>query len=566
MTTRNEPAPAQLSPDVAQVARGSVTNLVAMALGAVLGFGLTVLVSRWLQPTDAGGFFELIALFTIVSSTLYLGADTGLTRWISRARAIGGLDDARRVVMIALIPVLIAALVAAAAVWIAAPAIARTFLSSMGQVTAVTDVRIVAPLVPLGALSACILAATRGFGRMWPYLAVEGLGKPAMRVGLVLVALVAGWGIRGALVAWSAPVAIGAVAAWFILGRLMRAEPPDRHLSPVSSSGPVGTSSASGTREPGPVAPGRAAERGRHRRPRPGAAPPRPRLAGEFWRFAAPRGFAGTFQIVVVWLDILLVGAILSRYDAGVYAAVSKLALVGAYTLEATRLSIGPQLSQALARKEHDRAAELHQSATGWLVLASWPVYILIAIFPAVVLGIFGHRYTPGAAALAILALAMLVNLGTGNVTVVLLMGGKSSLSAYNALAALVVNIGLNLLLLPRLGLVGAALAWAAAIVVENLAAVVEVWWTLGIKPVGSGYWLVATASAACFGLAGLGARIVLHQTLPALAAATAMGLVAYCAVLYATRGRLQLAGLFAALLRPIRPGLQPGQPSRKAA
>jgi len=255
----------------------------------------------------------------------------------------------------------------------------------------------------------------------------------------------------------------------------------------------------------------------------------------------------------VVWLDVLLVGALLSRYDAGVYAAVSKLALVGAYTLEATRLSIGPQLSKALARHEFDHAAELHQSATGWLVIASWPVYVVIAIFPAVVLGVFGHRYTAGAASLAVLAVAMLVNLGTGNVTVVLLMGGKSSLSAWNALAALLVNIGLNLLLLPRIGIVGAAIAWAASIVVENVAAVVEVWWTLRIKPFGPGYWLVAGASTACFGVTGLVARAVLHQTLPALAGATAAGLVAYAAVLYASRARLQLDGLSAALLRPIR-------------
>jgi O-antigen/teichoic acid export membrane protein len=558
--------PAELSPDIAQVARGSMTNLVAMALGAVLSFAVTVLVSRWLQPTDAGGFFELIALFTIVSSTLYLGADTGLTRWISRARAIGGLADARRVVTIALLPVLIAGLAAAAAVWIAAPAISRTFLNSMAQANAITDVRIVAPLVPLGALSACILAATRGFGRMWPYLAVEGLGKPAMRVGLVLIALAVGWGIRGALVAWSAPVAVGAVASWLILGRLMRSETPDRSPSPASLSPPRPTSSAPVIGDPDTGNSGRPGEHGRHRLPKRAAAAGRPRLAGEFWRFAAPRGFAGTFQIVVVWLDVLLVGAMLSRYDAGVYAAVSKLALVGAYTLEATRLSIGPQLSKALARQEHDRAEELHQSATGWLVLASWPVYIVIAIFPAVVLGIFGHRYTAGAAALAVLALAMLVNLGTGNVSVVLLMGGKSSLSAYNALAALVVNIGLNLLLLPRIGLVGAAVAWAAAIVVENLAAVVEVWWTLGIKPFGSGYWLVAAASAVCFGVSGLAARGLLHQTLPALVVALAAGLMAYSAVLYLIKSRLQLAGLTAALLRPIRPGQSPGQPRRKAA
>ena len=507
VTLGNRRTPSGLSPEVTSVARGSVINLTAMVLGAVLSFALTVLVSRWLQPRAAGGFFELISLFTILSYTLYLGADTGLLRWIARARAVGGLADTRRIVRIAIVPVFIVGSAAAVAVWIAAPEIARTFLHGMAPAAAVTDIRFIAPLVPLGALSAVILSGARGFGRTWPYLAITGLGQPALRIALVLAALVMGWGLRGALVGWGLPVALGLAGGWYVLARLIKAEVPPDH------------GAARGTR-----------------------------LGGEFWRFAAPRGLAGAFQIVVIWLDILLVGAVLSSYSAGVYAAVSKLALVGTFALEATRLAIGPQLSPLMARREYNRAAHLHQSATRWLVIASWPLYVMLAIFPVVVLGIFGHRYTVGAAALVVISLAMLVNLGTGNVTVVLLMGGKSSLSAYNALAALAVNVGLNLILLPRVGIVGAAIAWAASIVVENVAAAIEVWLMFRIGPFGQGYRLVAAASVACFAIPGLAARALLGQTLPALAAATIVGLAVFAGALYAARERLQLADLMGSL------------------
>ena len=50
---------------------------------------------------------------------------------------------------------------------------------------------------PLGALSSCIVDGARGFGRMWPYLAIEGLGKPLVRVVLVLAAVIAGWACAG---------------------------------------------------------------------------------------------------------------------------------------------------------------------------------------------------------------------------------------------------------------------------------------------------------------------------------------------------------------------------------
>ena len=516
-----------LSAEAGQVARGSVINIAAMTVGAVLGFGLTVLVSRWLQPRAAGELFELIALFTILSYSLQLGADTGLTRWISRARAIGGLAEVRRIVLIAAVPVLTIGAATVGAVWLAAPALARILLHSMNQTRATADFRLIAIFVPIGALSACLVAAARGFGRMWPYLGVEGVGKPVLRIGLVAVAILAGWGLRGTVLGWSIPVAIGLVVGWFILAGLIKKEAP--------AAVPALTSAGRGA------------------------------LAAEFWRFAAPRGFAGVFQVIVLWLDILLVGALLSSYDAGVYAAVSRLALIGTFALEGTRLAIAPQLATLLARRQPSRAGDLYQSATRLLVLASWPVYLLFAIFPTVVLGIFGARYTAGSAALVIIALAMLVNTGTGNVTVVMLMGGKSSWNVVNTLIALCVNIGLNFILLPRIGIAGAAIAWAASIIVDNLAALLEVWVLFGIAPLGRGYGLVVALASSCFGLIGLGVRVAFGQSVIAAALAMAIGLAVYAPAVYLSRRRLYLDGLYAAL-RPGRAPVTSRQPGRHRA
>jgi O-antigen/teichoic acid export membrane protein len=512
--------PAALSAEAAVVARGSLINVAAMVTGAALTFALTVTVSRWLQPSGAGGFFELIALFTILSSAFELGADTGLMRWISRARATGGLADLRWIMLIALAPVLIIGCAAAVALWILAPELAHLFLREMSAGAGAADIRIVAPLVPVGALSACIIDGARGFGRMWPALVIEGLGKPTARICLVSAALIAGWGLHGAIAAWGLPVVLGLVASWLIFAGIFRKEGPARNppTEPAESS---------------PVA-------GRRRK-----------LYREFWGFTAPRALQGTFQIVVLWLDILLVGAIVSRYAAGVYSAVSKLAVVGTFMLEGNRLAIGPQLSALLARHEHDRAADLHQSATRWLILASWPLYIVFAIFPAVVLNIFGPRYTAGAAALVVLSVAMLINLGTGNVTVVLLMGGKSSWSAINAGGALAINIALNLVLLPRMGVLGAAIAWAASIVVDNVAAMLEIRWVLGLAPFGSGYALVVLTAAGCFGVPGVAARAVLGETLPALAAAVTVGAAVFVVVLYLARIPLRLTGILAVVRIP---------------
>lgn len=505
------------------------------------------------QPSGAGGFFELIAIFTILSNTFELGADTGLMRWISRARALGSLSDLRWIITIALVPILIIGCVAAIAMWVLAPELARVFLHEMSPGTGAADIRIVAPLVPLAALSACIIDGARGFGRMWPAV-IEGLGKPTTRITLVFAALILGWGLRGVVAAWGLPVILGLVAALVIFARIFGKEAPVGATATASAEHPAqGHRLLEGARDV-PAAAEAAARRRQGRRYQ-GAHRGEPFLAvgrlrnlsREFWGFTAPRALQGTFQIVVLWLDILLVGAILSRYAAGVYGAVSKIALIGTFALEGNRLAIGPQLSALLARREYDRAAELYQTATRWLMLASWPLYIVFAVFPAVVLGIFGSRYTTGSAALVVLSLAMLINLGTGNVTVVLLMGGKSSWSAINAGVALAINIALNLVLLPHIGILGAAIAWAASIVVDNVAAILEIRWVLGMAPFGEGYMLVAATTVGCFGVTGIAARALLGETLPALAAAVTVGLAVFAAALYLQRTPLRLTEMYAA-------------------
>lgn len=550
MTRRD--VPTAVSPTTVMTARGSMVNLLAMVSGAVLTFALTVLVSRWLQPSGAGAFFELMALFTIAFVITELGANTGLMRWISRARAVGGLDQIRRIVISALLPVAVVGVAAAAAIWVAAPVLSRVFLHSLPHGGGEVDIRFIAPLVPLGALSLCLTDALRGFGKTWPYLAIEGLGKPITRIALVVGALLAGLGLQGAVIGWGLPVVGGLAAASVIFAVVLRSEVPvtARRQTAwtrrgardgVLLQGERGTAVSRAWHGVGP-------SQGKHHGRPAQVQERRQRPAVEFWRFTAPRACQGTFQVIILWLDILLVGAIVSRHAAGVYGAVSKLAMVGTFALEGTRLAISPQVSALLARGEDHGAAKLYQTTTRWLMLAAWPLYLVFAIFPAVVIGVFGPRYAGGAGALAVLSLAMLVNLGTGNVTVVLLMGGKSSWGAINTGAALTVNIGLNLLLIPRLGILGAAIAWGASIVVDNVAAMVELRWVLGLEIFGRGYGLAVAVTVGCFGVTGILAREMLGQTLPALAVTLAIGIPAFAAAVYKVRAPMQLSAMAAAL------------------
>ena len=83
--------------------------------------------------------------------------------------------------------------------------------------------------------------------------------------------------------------------------------------------------------------------------------PPTPAwpLFKEFWKFTAPRGLTGVFQVTILWVGTLMVGSLM-RYqaDASVYTASTRYLVAGSVVNMAIIQVIAPKLSRA-----HDRRA-----------------------------------------------------------------------------------------------------------------------------------------------------------------------------------------------------------------
>ncbi len=497
--------------DLRTLARGSSLSLVGTTVRGVFAFVLVLVVTRGMGAQGAGVFFQVIALFTILSA-VEMGADTGLVRFISRSRALGRIQDLQSTILVAISPVAAMSLVLSITAILAAPLLGRLLFDAAHVKQATVAIRVLSPFLLLSAVSDVLAGGTRGFGTVVPYVTVESIGKPLLRSILVAGVLVAGLGSLATLVAWAIPIVVGLpfVALWMLA--LLRGA---KQGQPTS------------------VAPQR---------------PPRA-LAGEFWRFCVPQGIAALFQTGLRWLDILMVGALRSTGEVGVYAAVSRTAYFGMFAIDAVRLAVAPQLSELLASENRERAESVYRVATWWLMIISWPLYISLAVFAPVVLQAFGPAFPTGQHALLTVSLGMLIATGTGNVSVVLLMGGKSGAVLLTTASALVVNVVVNALLIPRLGMEGAAIAWVASIVAANLLALWQVWRHLRVTPFGAGFAIVGVGSLICFGLLGLLLRRLLGASVPSFVSAVLLCSAAYAGLLFRFRSTLQLTALRHALM-----------------
>lgn len=505
--------------DLTAVARGGALNLVGVVTNTLFNFALVIIVTRGLGITSTGIFFEAIALFNILATAAQWGADVGVVRTIPRYRVLGRTKDLRHSIRAALAPTVLAGVALAVAMFVLAGPLGRWLTNGVhaGELTGV--LRVMAPLLPVSAAYAVVLAVTRGFGTMVPTVIIDKLGRAVAQPIFVLAVVIAGLSDTALSLAWALPFALGLAAALMWMGSLLRHPPTN---AKAESADPE-------------------TRRGRA-------------VFGEFWMFTAPRGLASMFAVVILWLDTLLIGALGTTGQAGMYAAATRYLAFGQFIGVAIIQVVGPKLSEVLAARDLHRARVVYSTATWWLMALAWPLYLTMIVLAPSLLTFFGPAYQRADVVLVILGAAMLVATLVGPVDIVLLMAGKSSWNLLNTLVAIVANVTLNLILIPRYGISGAAAAWSASILLNNLLPLLQVWRLFGLHPFGRGSIAVASSAVLCIGGVGLVAGKVFGHGVTALAVTGLVGGALYSVALWRFRKLLHLPVLRGALRRRTTP------------
>lgn len=502
------------------IARGGALNLIGAGVSAVTGVLLVVVVTRSLPQEQAGAFFALTSLFLIAEMVARLGTGTGLVYFVARLRRLDRGAEIRAVQHVALTPVVAVSLLASAVLLVWTP----TFAGLAGADTPATRTAVVvlALLLPVTTLSEALLAATRGHATMLPTVALDKIGRSTLQ--LALVALAVGGGSLGLLAgAYALPWAVSAILAWWWLARLSR------------------------------------------RLPRPSAPAPRPWR--EFWRFTWPRAVNSIAALGLQRLDILLVTALTGPAAAAVYTAASRFLVVGQLVNASISTAAQPRLAEVLAVDDRASAQSVYRSATAWIVLLTWPLYLVCAVFAELVMSIFGSGYDAGRPVIWILAGAMLLATACGMVDMLLNMAGRTSWTLINSLVALAVMVGVDLVLIPPLGILGAAIGWAAAILTNNLLPLTQLVMAYGLHPFGRATLAAVALAGTCFGLLPFAARMLLPGQPWAALAAVGLGGLGYLVAVRRWRAALGLPSLRSLRPRRRRPPSQdePAEPAEPA-
>jgi O-antigen/teichoic acid export membrane protein len=280
-------------------------------------------------------------------------------------------------------------------------------------------------------------------------------------------------------------------------------------------------------------------------RARPERAVPGDMTAGRFWRFSAARALGVAIEFGLNWVDVLIVAALRPPAEAGVYAVASRCVQAGAVVDQATRIAAGPTISWHLAREERVEASELHLSVTRVATLISWPFYVTLIVMGPAVLGLFGDGFESGAFVVGLLAAVMMIVASTGMLQSILLMGGRSTWQVYNKSVALALSVIGNLLLVPVLGIAGAAVTSAVVVTVDTAIAAWLVHRRMGVHLAPLRLMRSGAVPLLVFGVGGGLLRWVLGTSTSDLFLWLAMLVPVYAVVVWILRDRLELEAIW---------------------
>ncbi|MCF7935035.1 MAG: flippase [Synergistales bacterium] len=446
------------------------------SMGYLLGFVAQAAIAR-LLGADSYGLFSLGMSITQVGMLIAIfGMQQGLSRFLGQYNGRREYGRSRVVVRTAFTTGMVLAAALAAVLLVFGPGIAGGLFH---------EPRLV-PILPWFALilafsiaNQLLTAAFRGFKKPSVAMFCNEVLRRSLRLALFGLLYLAGFRLLGIVLATVLAWAVGAAVLALRFRTLGRGR-PHQEITPAL----------------------------------------RTATARKFLRFSTGMFFITATGFFRNQVNRLLVGVFLLSKDVGLFTAAMSVSKLATFFLQATNTIFAPTIAELYHSGDHEMLEALHRTVVRWVVSATLPLAIWFFLFAGEIMLVFGPDFVPAADVLRILAVGQVVSALSGPVGQLLAMTRHQRCVMANSALVAALNVTLNILLLPRLGITGSAIAGMVSLSAINILMMIQVKRLLNLQPFSRAYWKQGLAAALCTGLyLGLGALPLATPLLRALAA-----------------------------------------------
>jgi O-antigen/teichoic acid export membrane protein len=202
-----------------------------------------------------------------------------------------------------------------------------------------------------------------------------------------------------------------------------------------------------------------------------------------FWAsIALPIFIVEGFFNLLTNVDILVVGWMMTPDKVAIYFATVKTLSLVHFVYYAVRAGGAQRFSAYHAAGDHARLAAFTRDTLHWTF---WPSLAMIVLMLAVgkpLLLMFGASFSEGYPLLFVMSIGLLFRAAIGPAETLLIMAGQQKICAAVYTVTFLLNVALNVTLIPAYGLTGAAVATTTALVLEALVLYYVTYSRLGIS------------------------------------------------------------------------------------
>jgi len=196
-----------------------------------------------------------------------------------------------------------------------------------------------------------------------------------------------------------------------------------------------------------------------------------------------------TLGLIMAWTDVIMIGYFMRPIEIGLYSSAQPVAYLMSTALVSAGFLYLPVISKLYAENKLTEIKKVYAIITKWLTSAVMPIFLLLLLFPRTVLWVlYGSKYLAAYEVLRILAIGFFLHVAFGPNGVTLLALGDVKEITLATLAAAIINILLNLMLIPPMSIEGAAIASAVSYIFANIFISAKLYKSYKIHPFTKNY------------------------------------------------------------------------------
>ena len=282
------------------MARGGGLNLMGAVVGQAALLGVITLIGHTLGSAAVGRYSVLYAMLTLLSLLSLAGFRAGLTRFVAIFLADDDPSRVRGTIRLGVGVTIGASLVISTALALFAPTVAHLYDNPALE----SGIRWIALALPAASFADAALAATQGWRSQREFALIGRIGDPLGLLAFTALFISLGWGVDGAIIALPASAWATAIVAAFALARRVRRVPAARAIMP----------------------------------------------ARRIFSFSMVSWGSALAQTGLVWAGTLVLGAMASEEDVGVFSIAARLVSLAVFVMAPIINSFSPHVAPPSSR------------------------------------------------------------------------------------------------------------------------------------------------------------------------------------------------------------------------